>query len=84
MCGAVKVLGKVGEVPPLLVVMPLTMVPDFCPRPSWWPNLQHWARGRLLLGGKGQRGILWVPTKKGYVRDEFGLKWDLAAYMLEL
>ena len=58
------------------------VVPDLVPRPVWWPRLQQWSRDRLTLGEKGQKGVIWVPTKKGYVKDEFGLKWDLIAVSL--
>ncbi len=34
---------------------------------------------RVVIGRKGQKGVILVPTKRGYVPDEFGLKWDLMA-----
>ena len=46
--------------------------------------LKKWATGSIILGNKGQKGILWVPTKKGYVQDNFGLRWDLLAFKLEI
>ncbi len=60
------------------------VVPDLVPRPCWWPILKKWATGSIILGNKGQKGILWVPTKKGYVQDNFGLRWDLLAFKLEI
>lgn len=53
------------------------VVPDMRPRPAWWPALQGRIRDTIVLGRKGQVGVLFVPSKKGYIKDDFGLKWDL-------
>jgi len=59
------------------------VVPEVWPRPGWWPSLQRWSVDRMSLGSKGQKGVLLVPTRKGYVPDAFGLKWGLTAYNLK-
>ncbi len=56
------------------------VVPSSFPRPSWWPALQKLVVGSQVLGRRGQKGVIWVPTKQGYIRDSFGLRWDLTAF----
>lgn len=58
------------------------VVPHMTPRPHWWPSLQAASRGSVALGAKGEKGVVWVPTKKGYVPDNSGLRWDLVAHRL--
>lgn len=36
----------------------------------------------MVLGLQGEKGVIRVPTKKGYVLDNKGLKWALIAYRL--
>ncbi len=55
------------------------VIPDLVPRPVWWPLLTSMSADRVVIGRKGQKGVILVPTKRGYVPDEFGLKWDLMA-----
>ncbi len=55
------------------------IVPDMVPRPVWWPILAAVSKAKILIGRKGQKGVILVPTNRGYVPDEFGLKWDLLA-----
>lgn len=56
------------------------VVPDMSPRPVWWPELWHLSQNTIVLGQRGQKGVLHVPTKQGYVRDAFGLRWGLLAH----
>lgn len=58
------------------------VIPRLFPNPSWWPMLQKMVVKRLMLGRKSQTGIVWVPTKNGYVPDAWGLRWDLEAVRL--
>lgn len=58
------------------------VIPDMQPRPVWWPKINKWSVGRLLLGKKGEKHVLEIPTKQGFVLDAFGLRWDLWAVKL--
>ena len=58
------------------------VLPDFQPRPQWFPLLEDCKVSSVVLGEKGDRGVLRVPTKRGFVEDGKGLKWSLIAYRL--
>ena len=58
------------------------VLPDFQPRPQWLPLLEGCKVSSVVLGEKGDRGVLRVPTKRGFVEDSKGLKWSLIAYRL--
>ena len=63
--------------------IPCTFVaPTIHPCPIWWPLIHQYKISTLLLGVRGQKGVLSFPSRKGYVRDKRGLKWDLVAYRL--
>ena len=42
--------------------------------PVWWPILQMYSVSSIMLGKKGENGILQTPGKNGYVFDEKGLR----------
>ena len=81
--------------PPWCMVMPLLrylreqnvsqctiVVPCMLPHPIWWPELIKYTRKSINLGKKGEKGVLWLPSRKGYVLDNVGLAWDLQANRL--
>ena len=53
------------------------IVPLIFPRPVWWPFLMHHCKQKVFLGKKGDKKVLKIPTKKGFIIDEKGLKFDL-------
>ena len=49
---------------------------------AWYPKVIHYAIGKCVLGKKGEKGILWYPSKNGWEPDKTGLRWDLVAFRL--
>ena len=78
--------------PPFILVFPLLrfleeqkvsctiVVPEFKPLPVWWPKLTGCHVESIYLGSKGQKEVVKVPCKKGFVLDEVGLRWPLIAF----
>ena len=60
------------------------IVPKFEDLPVWWPMFQQTVSSAVCLGRQGDRGELLVPTKKGFVADYKGLRWNLYAFRLSL
>ena len=58
------------------------VIPAYDITPVWMPVVADMTQDALLLGLKGQKGVLRYPTKKGYVRDKYGLPWNLWALRL--
>jgi len=58
------------------------VAPAISPYPCWWPTLQKYVLAQIVVGRKGEKGLLFFPSKKGYVRDRRGLQWTLIAYRL--
>lgn len=56
------------------------VVPELKPIPVWWPKLMSYSVGSVCLGEKGEKGVMLVPSKKGFVYDSFGLSWRLLAF----
>ena len=52
--------------------------------PVWWPMFQQTVLSAVCLGRQGDRGVLLVPTKKGFVADNKGLRWNLYAFRLSI
>jgi hypothetical protein len=50
--------------------------------PSWWPLLQANVKGKIILGKKGETGVVKYPSKHGWQLDQEGLPWELAAFRL--
>ena len=50
--------------------------------PIWWPILQSYCIRSVLIGRLGEKCVIKVPSKRGFVLDNEGLKWDLEAYRL--
>ena len=81
--------------PPFCMIMPLlqllkeqrvkcctVVVPHVLPHPIWWPGLLATTVDKVLLGNENEKGVLWVPTKQGFIKDSIGLKHQLVAYRL--
>lgn len=47
--------------------------------PVWHPNAADRIKDALLVGAKGEKGVLRYPFKKGYMLDKSGLPWNLWA-----
>ena len=60
------------------------IVPQFENLPVWWPLLKQTVSAAVCLGRQGDQGVLLVPTKKGFVPDNKGLRWNLFAFRLSL
>ena len=58
------------------------VVPSMFPRPIWWPFLMDHCKEKVVLAKKGDIRILKIPSKKGFVDDEKGLKFDLIVVRL--
>ena len=56
------------------------VVPKLNPLPLWWPKLVGQSVGSLCLGGKGEKGVVKVPSRRGFVLDNVGLRWSLFAF----
>ena len=50
--------------------------------PIWWPVLNSHVSASVLLGKPGDRRVLYIPTKKGFIRDKIGLKHEMRAFRL--
>ena len=51
--------------------------PDFSPCPSWFPFLVDNSEQIIVIGFKGDRGVLRYPSKHGFISDKRGLPWNL-------
>ncbi|CAG2202351.1 unnamed protein product [Mytilus edulis] len=80
--------------PPYVLIFPLlcflkeqsvsctVVVPELYPVPMWWPMLTSCSSTSILLGARGQKGVVKAPSRKGFVVDEFGLRWPLWAFRI--
>jgi hypothetical protein len=50
------------------------VVPEFKPIPIWWPRLVSNSIHSVCIGEKGEKGMIMVPSKRGFVYDSFGLR----------
>ena len=50
--------------------------------PILWPILQSYCIRSVLIGRLGEKGVIKVPSKRGFVLNNEGLKWDLEANRL--
>lgn len=55
------------------------VVPEIVPTPVWWPLFWLYVESFIVLGNKGDTGVLKLPSKQGFVLDKVGLKWKLIA-----
>lgn len=68
---------KEQEIPVCTCILPYRQ-----PVPVWQPLVEECKISSVVLGWQGEKGVIRVPTKKGYVLDNKGLKWALIAYRL--
>ena len=78
--------------PPIVLIFPLLcfleeqgvsctlVVPQMSPVPMWWPKIERSSVGSLIIGKKDQKGVVKIPSKKGFITDEVGLRWPLVAF----
>lgn len=50
--------------------------------PVWWPLVQKHVIQSLELGARGDKGVIRVPSRKGFITDNKGLRWQLVAFKL--
>ena len=63
--------------------MQLTLVaPDVSPKKYWWPLLISSSVDSILIGRKGQPGIIWFPPDKKQDWHTRPLPWNLYAFRL--
>ncbi|XP_069114859.1 LOW QUALITY PROTEIN: uncharacterized protein [Argopecten irradians] len=60
------------------------IVPEMYPCQVWWPKLCRYSVSSFHLGEKSEAGVIKIPTRKGFVVDDRGLKWALSAHRLEM
>ena len=53
------------------------VIPVGCITPSWMPSVGMFVKDAFVLGHAGQKKVIKLPTKKGFVHDKFGLKHNL-------
>jgi hypothetical protein len=58
------------------------VVPILRPVPVWWPVLLQHSTDSFVVGSQGEKGILQIPSRNGFVCDMKGLPWDLVAFKL--
>lgn len=56
------------------------MIPKLETVPVWWPNLINNVIGSVCLGLKGEKGVVKVPSRRGFIVDTVGLRWPLYAF----
>ena len=78
--------------PPLVLVFPLlcfleeqkvsctVVVPELYPVPVWWPKLKGASVDYFCIGRKGEKGVVKVPSKQGFILDGIGLRWSLFVF----
>lgn len=84
--------GNMYVYPPFVLIFPLLcfleeqgvsctlIVPQMTPVPMWWPKVEKSSVSSVVIGRKGQKGVVKVPSKKGFIVDEVGLRWPLVAF----
>jgi hypothetical protein len=80
--------------PPFLLIAPLlkflmgsacvctVVVPMSDPLPVWWPTLWYHATAHICVGVKSEKGVISLPSKRGFKLDSVGLSWPLLAVRL--
>ena len=58
------------------------ILPSMPFRQPWWPMVLQFSRAHIQLASRGDTGVLWYPTKKGWSLDDKGLPWDLTAHRM--
>jgi hypothetical protein len=52
------------------------VVPEFKPIPIWWPRLVSNSIHSVCIGEKGEKGVIMVPSKRGFVYNRGCLRSD--------
>jgi hypothetical protein len=55
------------------------VVPEILPTPPWWPLFWSYLESFIIIGDKGEKGVIKLPSKQGLILDSKGLKWKLIA-----
>lgn len=58
------------------------ILPGISGGPIWAPLVKMYSKSSLLLGVKGQKGVLRMPSKRGFILDQKGLKAPLWAHRM--
>lgn len=58
------------------------IAPHMYPAPTWFPIIKSASRASFCIGEKSEKGVLLVPSKNGFVKDDRGLQWSLWAHRI--
>lgn len=58
------------------------VLPLIKPIPVWWSLVQMHVVQSLELGARGDKAVIRVPSRKGFITDNKGLRWPLVAFRL--
>ena len=58
------------------------VVPLMRPLPVWWPLIRNHEVMRVIIGSSGDKAVIRVPSKRGFILDNKGLRWSLVAFRL--
>lgn len=58
------------------------VVPKMESSSIWQPTLSMYSKHALCLGLRGQRDVVMLPSKRGFVPDRLGLSLPLIAHRL--
>ncbi|CAH1782571.1 unnamed protein product [Owenia fusiformis] len=83
--------------PPFCMVLPVTrylverkvqrctiVVAERCPLDPWWPVLNTYSVSKIFLAGIGSKEALLYPSKRGFIKDQYGLKFNLWAFRVSM
>lgn len=59
------------------------VVPEFSPKPVWWPFIWQHVVEWYVLVVKGEKNVILYPSVKGFSYDEKGLLWPLIVAKLK-
>ena len=83
------VFPPLSMIPPLLAFLQESAVPRCTvllpskpQRDPWWPKVLQYSTEHIQVAYKGDQGVLWYPSKRGWHTDTFGLPWDLLAFRM--
>ena len=58
------------------------VAPVYQIKPIWWPMLMRHTAASISLGHVGDSGILYIPSRLGFIKDKLGLREELKAFRL--
>lgn len=56
------------------------VVPELEVKPAWWPEILVRSKTNFILGIKGQKDMMLIPSEKGYISDSRGLQYTLRVF----